>query len=144
MTKVEFRVRGIPVPQGSFTARTDGAGHAFVVRNNRSNLVAWRHSISDEARDAMHLIPAFRVPVAVSLTFDLAKPVSRPKKDRFPDRKPDLDKLIRAALDALTGVVFVDDAQVVKIMARKKWADPVYDEGPGLSVEVWAATEETP
>ena len=34
-------------------------------------------------------------------------------------RPPDLDKLQRAVLDALTGIVYVDDAQVVEIEAGK-------------------------
>ena len=50
---IDFDVRGIPVTQGSARARVvPGTDHAYVVPNNRSNLVAWRHSISDEARKA--------------------------------------------------------------------------------------------
>ena len=138
---IDFRIAGIPVPQGSARARSDGAGHAFVVRENRSNLVAWRHSISDEARKAMALRPAYAGPVKVRLEFLLPKPKSRPKKDKWPDRKPDLDKLARAALDGLTGVVYVDDAQVVALEARKWFFDPDLDLSPGLHVYVRAAVE---
>jgi len=42
----------------------------------------------------------------------------------------DLDKLIRAVLDALTGVVYVDDGLVWKLQAHKE-----YSKRPG--VEVW-------
>jgi len=138
---ITFEVRGVPVPQGSLTARSTGDGRAFVVRNNRSNLVAWRHAISDEARKAMALRPAYLGPVACSLMFLLPKPVSRPKKDKWPDRKPDLDKLARAALDGLSGVAFVDDAQVVKLHVQKRYAN-VTDDGPGLLITIWAAEEE--
>ena len=50
----------------------------------------------------------------------------------LPDRAPDLDKLVRAALDALTGIVFGDDGQVCELYAHK-----LYGDGPGsLVVEV--------
>jgi Holliday junction resolvase RusA-like endonuclease len=44
---------------------------------------------------------------------------------------PDLDKLIRAILDALTGVVWRDDGQVVDIVASKVYADT-----PGVDVVI--------
>ena len=34
---------------------------------------------------------------------------------------PDLGKLARAVLDALTGIVWVDDDQVVDLVCRKRW-----------------------
>jgi len=49
-------------------------------------------------------------------------------------RPSDLDKLVRAVLDALTGIVWKDDAQVVALKATK-----VQGVTPGVEVE---ATEE--
>lgn len=72
-------------------------------------------------------------PIAVELTFYLAKPKSN--RDREPIRPPDLDKCVRACLDGL-GAVIDDDARVVEIVARKHWAD---DRGPGVTVVVAAA-----
>lgn len=37
--------------------------------------------------------------------------------------RPDIDKLLRGLLDALTGVAFRDDSQVSDIDARKVYAD---------------------
>ncbi len=37
---------------------------------------------------------------------------------------PDVDKLARCALDALSGVVIKDDAQVVELYARKRYGEP--------------------
>ena len=34
---------------------------------------------------------------------------------------PDLDKLVRAVLDAMTGVLFADDRQVMAITAHKRY-----------------------
>ena len=39
--------------------------------------------------------------------------------------RPDVDKLLRAVLDAITGIVFMDDSQVVKAEASK-----VFGPGP--------------
>ena len=44
----------------------------------------------------------------------------------------DLDKLIRSTMDAMNGVVFCDDAQVLAIVATK-----VYGRRPGVKVSVY-------
>ena len=56
----------------------------------------------------------------------------RSSAPRAPGR-PDLDKLCRAALDAMTGVVYVDDAQVAILSAAKEWGDTAE-----TLVKVWA------
>jgi crossover junction endodeoxyribonuclease RusA len=38
--------------------------------------------------------------------------------------KPDLDKVIRATCDALTGILYADDAQIVDTSARKHYGSP--------------------
>jgi Holliday junction resolvase RusA-like endonuclease len=58
-------------------------------------------------------------PVKVQITFHLPRPKSRPKRHTHPDVRPDLDKLQRAVLDALTGIAWRDDAQVCAIAAEK-------------------------
>lgn len=47
-------------------------------------------------------------------------------------QKPDLDKLLRALNDGLTGIAFHDDSQVVYIKATKRRAKP----GEEIGVEV--------
>lgn len=104
----------------------------LLVHQHRSGLVAWRHAIGDQARIAMGFLPALDGPVAVRARFALPRPRSRPKRDHWPDRRPDLDKLGRALLDALTGIVFLDDAQVVALDPTKEYAGM-----PGVNVSVW-------
>ena len=43
---------------------------------------------------------------------------------------PDIDKLVRAALDSMTGIVYLDDCQVVSLHAEE-----VYALSPGLLVQ---------
>jgi Holliday junction resolvase RusA-like endonuclease len=56
------------------------------------------------------------------LDFHVARPISVPKKRGAPSVKPDLDKLCRATLDSLSGVLFADDGQVTELRARKFYA----------------------
>ena len=50
----------------------------------------------------------------------------------FPARKPDVDKFLRRILDALTGVIYEDDGQVVEVHGAKRWGDPARAE-----IRVW-------
>jgi Holliday junction resolvase RusA-like endonuclease len=47
----------------------------------------------------------------------------RASAPRLPATRPDIDKLLRAVLDALTGLVFVDDGQVVTVNMAKEYAN---------------------
>ena len=63
-------------------------------------------------------------PVELSVAFHFARPSSRVRKanrnDCTPrDRKPDLPNLIAAVCDALIGIGYADDRQVVRIRAGK-------------------------
>jgi crossover junction endodeoxyribonuclease RusA len=64
------------------------------------------------------------VPVRVLVEFFIAKGDSIPKKRLYPSVKPDVDKLLRAVLDSLTGVAFHDDGQVVEISGWKNYGSP--------------------
>jgi len=62
-------------------------------------------------------------PVRVRLHFVLARPKSLSSRaSRAHCKRPDLDKLCRAALDALTGVLWKDDSQVYALSALKTYA----------------------
>ena len=39
-------------------------------------------------------------------------------------QSPDLDKLVRSVLDALTGYAYIDDRQVGSLVASKEWTGP--------------------
>lgn len=83
----------------------------------------WRQDVKAAAIEAVgHLMGiAFFGPVTVHMIFTLPKPKSAPKHRRtWPDRKPDLSKLVRSTEDALTDAgVWEDDARIVRCVASK-------------------------
>lgn len=141
---ITFTVRGLPAPQGSKRAiRNRHTGRVALVESSK-RVAPWRADVRAAALAAMgDRLPLFG-PLTVSLTFALPRPkghygsgrnvaVVRPSAPSYPAGKPDLDKLVRSTLDALTGVVFADDAQVVEVTARKLYGSI------GAIVAVWEA-----
>lgn len=139
--ELHFAVAGVPRPQGSARAYVV-AGRAVVTSDNR-RLADWRTALAWEARAAWAGRAALTGPVRVSLEFRLPRPKGhggaggslRPGAPLRPTTRPDLDKLARAVLDALTeaGVV-ADDALVTDLAAAKAYADGPL--GAGVAVTV--------
>lgn len=130
---LEFEVIGLPSPQGSKRAFVNKhTGRAAIVDVNAPALRDWRSAIRQAAVDAMGDTPApyYAGAVAVRLSFRFPRPAS--VKRVWPSVAPDVDKIARAALDALTQAgVWEDDARVVQLLAQKVYADR-----GGLSVEI--------
>lgn len=135
LAHLAFFVAGHPTTQGSKRAFVVN-GRPILTEQSGDKLRLWRHAISDGARAARGDGPIWEGPVDVLLWFHLLKPASEPKVKRtwpIKKRSGDVDKLARAALDALSGVVFLDDCQVTKLSVWKEWAGPP---GPGVAIRV--------
>ena len=64
--------------------------------------------------------------ISIFVTFNYRIPTSRTKELKHGDiciEKADIDNLQKSVLDGLNGVAFLDDKQVYKIVAEKKWAN---------------------
>jgi Holliday junction resolvase RusA-like endonuclease len=138
---VEFHVDGTPVPQGSMVATRFGG-----VRHEKASALAlWRAQIGLAVRAAAEnnaLLLPLEGPLELSVAFHLARPKSAPKRRTRPDVKPDADKLLRAAMDALTQAgAWIDDAQVVDVYASKNYvgATPLSTR-PGAHIVIKAAS----
>lgn len=137
---VRFSVRGTPEPQGSVKIvgipvyGVPGAVRYPKATTDNPSLREWRDLVRRVAQDRLpDGFSLFDGPVCVVLRLRLQRPASAPKKRRtWPKGRPDLDKLVRGCLDALTGIVWADDARVVEIHATKDYGEP------GLDVEAWA------
>lgn len=121
--EVAFTVHGTPAPQGSKRAFVVG-NRARIVEDSKKS-APWRDSVAAAAVEAMGGALPYDVAVEVVITFLFVRPASvKPEKRPFPSVMPDVDKLARAVLDGLTaGGVVRDDARVVDLHARKRYAD---------------------
>jgi len=121
---VTFRVYGTPIPQGSmkgYVSRGPGKPRVILTSAN-TRTEPWRQDVAAQAIKAK--VPHIALgPVHLTVTFFMPHPVSRPKKCKYPDVRPDLDKLVRSVLDALTSIAWRDDAQVCTIIAAKVYTD---------------------
>jgi len=128
-------VPGVPVPQGS--ARAFVVGKRAIVTGANPKTNPWRADVAAGVRAAIgtqivHPTGA----VAVELRFVMPRRKSEPKRlTPAHTRKPDIDKLVRALLDAITGLVFTDDSQVTGLLAAKRTA--AIGEQPGVLIR-WA------
>lgn len=115
-----FVVLGAPATKGS-TVSFMGA-HGIVTTSDCKGLAAWTQAVGWAAKfSGVVLVPPPR-PVRVRVAFQF----TRPKSDRTRIHhtvRPDIDKLARALLDALTGVGYHDDAQVVELTVEKSYGD---------------------
>lgn len=127
--EVRFTVHGTPQPKGSARAFVPKGWTRAVVTSANPNLKNWEALVRTELQRVMTttspavLAELFEAPVSVTLIFRVARPKSLPKRVVHATKKPDLDKLVRGAIDAMNGVLFRDDAQVVAIGTRKLYAD---------------------
>ena len=63
-------------------------------------------------------------PVSVILEFHLPKPKTVKREYPISKYDGDIDKFCRAIFDAMTGSVYEDDSQVVKVYLEKKYENP--------------------
>jgi crossover junction endodeoxyribonuclease RusA len=126
---IAFTVHGEAQPKGSSRAFVPKGWTRAVVTSDNPKLKSWEHTIRERLQTVMAetdpatLAALFDGPVHVGLVFHRTRPKSAPKRVTAPTTKPDLDKLARGAIDALSGVLFHDDAQVTEITARKVFAE---------------------
>lgn len=129
-------VPGRPAPQGS--KRHVGGG---VMVESSKAVAPWRTTVAWHAAQA-HALAPLDGPLAVRIEFVMPRPSGCPKRTTpAAVKRPDVDKLARAVLDALSAVVWRDDSQVVDLHASKRLAE--LDEQPGahISVAQWPERE---
>lgn len=90
--------------------------------------LVYENEIKAQAASAMGASEPLETPVAVYLYINHAIPASYSKKrkeaclNRFErPKKPDLDNVAKAYLDAMNGIVYRDDVQVVSLHVTKRY-----------------------
>lgn len=149
--RIAIDVRGAhPVAKGSMRAFVV-KGRAVVSDSKSAELRAFERDVRLLATTEMD---RWQYPCAVEQPFEvlLCYYMPRPSGDFTksgelkgsarcePWTKPDLDKLERATLDALTGIVWDDDSRVCRVVKEKRYATASRDVGVWIEVRVRAAT----
>lgn len=143
---LNVNVIGHPAPQGS----KRHVGNGIMVESS-ARVRPWRQDVTASAIEAAErdgwVAPSG--PLLVELTFTLKRPryhyrtgayahELRPNAPVLVDKKPDLDKLARSTLDALTAAgVIRDDAQIARLYVIKRYGDPA-----GVVVTIEPLTEQ--
>ena len=70
-------------------------------------------------------------PLKADLMFFYARPKVCSKAKVLKDSKPDLDNLVKGVLDALNGICYDDDSQIVDLRAAKR-----YDEDDTIILDI--------
>lgn len=155
---IAFTVNGIPAQQGSKKAFVV-KGRAVVVDDNKGPLKTWRQTVQAAAQTAIANHPTCPVPayddgpLEVTVIYRMPRPQAhygtragqrylKPSAPVHVDRLPDIDKLDRAILDALTAAgMWRDDRQVARLCVEKVYADPGI---PGADITVTTITPRRP
>lgn len=131
----EFTVLGLPQPGGSkkgFIVRPKGKKPRVVITDDNDEKVKpWRNQIQIVASELIGDRPLFTGPLLLVVEFFLPRPQGhsgvrgvRRSAPRYPTVRPDATKLLRPLEDALTGVLWKNDAQIVEQIVRKRYGDP--------------------
>jgi Holliday junction resolvase RusA-like endonuclease len=117
----------------------EGGAPVVVVTDDNPDSKAWKQEVGKagllaRAEQPGHLSKLLEGPLAVTFYFYRPRPKGHSKaagglskagrETPYPISKPDVLKLARAVEDALTGVLWRDDSQIVDERLRKFWGEP--------------------
>jgi len=122
---LHFCVHGIPQPKGSTKAFLPKGWTRPIVTSDNPKNKGWQQLVAEAAHQAIQQTPDFALietAAVLRVVFYLPRPKTLPKKVQHCVKKPDLDKLLRSAKDAMSKVVYRDDSLIVEIAARKVYA----------------------
>lgn len=136
MTVISFVVPGNPQGKGRPRVGKVG-GHARMFTPQKT--VAYENLIAMAGAEAMQGCAPLQGPVLLEMAMIHGVPASWSRKRRegalagdiMPTVKCDADNCLKAVCDALNGVVWRDDTQVVNVMLTKR-----YGEVPGVKVRI--------
>lgn len=124
---LEFRVIGVAQQMGSKRAFVPRGWTRPIITDTNRNLKSWQTLVAEGASHAIQQLPAsertlLMEGVRLTVAFYLPRPKSLPRRVTAHTKAPDVDKLARSLGDALTRIVYQDDAQIVDLIAMKRYA----------------------
>lgn len=132
--KLTIPIEPKPQPRPRVTARGKFA-HAY----EPASITLYKRVVADTYHKHFGQIDPTPKPVAIDVVFyrPIQKSISKIERQRrllgqsLPTVKPDIDNYVKAILDALNGVAFKDDSQIIKLKAKK-----LYSENPRTEIEI--------
>jgi Holliday junction resolvase RusA-like endonuclease len=126
---VTFKVEG--KPEGKGRPRFARRGN-FVTTYTDNKTKTYENKIRDIAMVAMGASKPLMTPLEAFIYISYPVPASYSKsrtKDCLeglerPTKKPDIDNVIKAFLDSMNGIIYVDDTQVVELHSTKVYGEP--------------------
>ncbi len=144
MESVRFRIQAEPIAQGRPRLTTiNGQARAFDPKKSRD----WKSFIKDVASTAMTKAgysQPIQGPLVARIRFGFSLPKSQyrkrtPRVRSWHTKRPDIDNLTKAIFDACESVVFLNDTQIVRLVADKIIC--AQGEAPFVAVEFSQADE---
>lgn len=126
---IKFVVCGYPVAQGRPRFYRRGM-HIGVYDPVKSK--SWKESVRWQGIEFMKGKNMLNGALVVSLRFMLPRPKSLPKKVVYHVKKPDVDNLKKAVCDALKGICYKDDSQIIMAIVRKEYSS----DKPGVEIHI--------
>lgn len=133
-----FSVKGRPAPQGS----KKHVGRGILIEVSK-NVYSWRKYIKVTAKRLLPKPWHAKMGIHLEAEFLFKRPKSHYRANgelkplapaHCKTRVGDLDKLVRALADALTGVAYEDDSQIISLKATKRYARKNEHEGAIIRV----------
>lgn len=120
--QVEFNITSRAIPKAR--PRVTRGGYAYTPRTTQHFERMVQMEYRNQCGTATFEADAALV---INIEFQFAPPKSWPQKKKadaierreYPTCRPDLDNLIKAVTDALNGVAYKDDSQIVALTSRK-------------------------
>jgi len=131
--KVQFTIPGKPMGKQRPRVMRNGITFTPTQTVNYESLVKLIYSQLPEPR-------RFEGEVKVRITayYEIPKSTSNKKRDDMsvgfirPTKKPDCDNIAKIICDALNGIAYKDDSQIVSCIV-----DKYYSDNPRVEVEIW-------
>lgn len=121
-------IPGVPVGKGRPKFSTFN-GHAVAYTPEKTVNYETLVKLSFQQSDEKAFDRETQLRAEIIAYFPIPKSTSKKKRDEmergliFPTKKPDTDNIAKAILDALNGLAYYDDAQVVHLEVQKRYSN---------------------
>ena len=136
VSMIYFKLNGEPVGKGRPKITTRGKfAHAYTPKKTKEFEEAIKFEFMSTNCERMPVYPK-NVPIKIEMEFGFEVPKSYSKKKRElclsghiqHTKRPDADNVAKAVCDALNGLAFEDDSQIVCMQLEKLYAEESYVE----------------